>query len=255
VDAKSRIPAENAKVLAQLGRALMMVPRGRTLLIGISACLSGEAVRYDAGHKRQPLILSTIGPHAELRPFCPEMAAGLGVPRPPVQLIETDGGRIHARGVEDLQLDVTTALETAARGFCADNLENLSGFILKSRSPSCGLASTPVHGQSGAPLHLGSGVFAARLRSSAPWLPMVEETALNNPHRCVRFLSACAMVARYRHKMDDYAHLQEVLIAALGTKTITTIVDRLLATMADNEKTALDERLSRYWSRREKRKT
>ncbi|MCW8195509.1 DUF523 domain-containing protein [Proteobacteria bacterium 005FR1] len=227
-------------------------------LIGISACLGGESVRYDGGHKHQPLILAVMSAHAELRAFCPEMAAGLDVPRPPVQLIGSDSGPVHAKGVENRELDVTSALETAADSFFSNGLQGLSGFILKSRSPSCGLGSTPVHDQSGTVLRLGSGVFADRLARAAPWLPLAEESALDSEQKCLRFLSACAIVGSHRNGLCDHADLEGVLGAALSVATMApeqrsrTIVARLLASLSmDHEKTALDERLSRYWSERE----
>lgn len=224
-------------------------------LIGISACLSGEAVRYDSGHKRQPLLLSLLSPRADLLPFCPEVAAGLGVPRPPVQLIETTSAGIRAVGVEDGSLDVTTALEGSAREFLGGGLDGLSGFILKSRSPSCGLGSTPIHDQQDRSLRLGNGVFAGKLRQAAPWLPLVEESALDSEEHCLRFLSACVLVARHRYGMAGHSELESVLMEAARApglsrdQRLNGVVQGLLARDSgrENKKAALDERLSEYW--------
>jgi uncharacterized protein YbbK (DUF523 family) len=226
-------------------------------LIGISACLTGEAVRYDGQDKRQPRLLAILSPHAELRPFCPEVAAGLGVPRPPVHLIQTSRSRVRALGLENPELDVTTALSQTASEFSTSELEGLSGFLLKSRSPSCGLTSTPIHAEDGTTLQFGSGLFAAALKNAAPWLPCVEESALTNEESCLRFLSACALVARHRHGLERYAELDAWLATILHEegmspdKRLQAIVAHLLTPhpSRQNDEAALGERLREYWRR------
>ena len=105
--------------------------------VGVSSCLLGEKVRYDGGHTRSDYIVETLGEHFDLQAFCPEMAAGLGVPRPPVRLLATDAG-LHAVGVSDPSLDVSDALKA-----CAEDKKvwhsTLCGYILKKGSPSCGM--------------------------------------------------------------------------------------------------------------------
>jgi uncharacterized protein YbbK (DUF523 family) len=104
----------------------------KPLKIGISACLLGERVRYDGGHKRNQMLLDYLALRYALVPICPEVAAGLGVPRPPVQLVAR-GVEIRAVGVLDEQLDVTRPLIEYGRQVIAG--EGLCGFVFKSRSP------------------------------------------------------------------------------------------------------------------------
>jgi uncharacterized protein YbbK (DUF523 family) len=54
--------------------------------IGISACLLGETVRYDGGHKRDPYITDLVGKFVAFVPVCPEVEIGLGVPRETIRL-------------------------------------------------------------------------------------------------------------------------------------------------------------------------
>src|SRR6185369_16548019 len=64
--------------------------------LGVSACLLGEPVRFDGGHKRDPFLVETFGPHVEWVPMCPEVEAGLGTPRETMRLIlkgRADRGR------------------------------------------------------------------------------------------------------------------------------------------------------------------
>lgn len=139
--------------------------------VGVSACLAGERVRYD-GDSRPALALQHLQGLVRLWHFCPEMAIGLGVPRPPIQVV-----RIHneprVQTVAAPHRDVTDALSSLVHELPAD----LAGFILKARSPSCGTGSTPVFA-AGTQVDTGDGAFAAALRSAFPDMPLIDEEAL-----------------------------------------------------------------------------
>src|SRR3954452_20917717 len=62
---------------------------GDKLRIGISACLLGQPVRFDTGHKRDPFLVETFGEHVEWVPVCPEVEAGFGTPRESMRLVLT----------------------------------------------------------------------------------------------------------------------------------------------------------------------
>lgn len=143
--------------------------------IAVSACLLGERVRYDGAQKRHPLIMK-LAHEFELLPFCPEVAVGLGVPRPPVQLVMSDSG-IHARGIVDPEHDITERLQAYAQTQCAE-LEACAGIIFKSRSPSCGMGSSPFFNEQNEQQGKINGLFAAILRDCLPGMLMVEESAL-----------------------------------------------------------------------------
>src|SRR5436309_2508857 len=74
-----------------MGRIRAVSDRPR---IGISACLLGEPVRYDAGHKRDAWIVEVLGPTVEWVPVCPEVEAGFGTPREAMRLVRTNEGGI-----------------------------------------------------------------------------------------------------------------------------------------------------------------
>lgn len=167
-------------------------------LVAISACLLGQPVRYDGGHKYQSQIDQHLSPWLDWYPLCPEMDAGLGAPRPPVQLVHSDG-QLRALGVGLTDLDITSQLHNSSCELLRQlqQLPNLCGVIVKSRSPSCGLGSTPIHNSARDPTHLGSGLFSQLLAQLA-FLPCVEETWLANAKRCERFLKACRLVQERR---------------------------------------------------------
>ena len=59
--------------------------------VGISSCLLGHAVRWDGGHKRDRVLVDELAPWVEWVPVCPEVEAGMGVPRDPVHLARVSG--------------------------------------------------------------------------------------------------------------------------------------------------------------------
>jgi len=164
----------------------------KTPLIGVSRCLIGDAVRYDGQSKANRIILEQLAPLFELVPVCPEVEAGLSVPRPPVQLT----GSIKSprlTGRDDASLDVTDIM----RRYCETKpagLTQLSGFIFKSHSPSCGLNSTPVFINDRCVTETGRGVFAQAMLSNNPDLPVIEDSALNE-----------TSIKNFIHKVHNFA--------------------------------------------------
>src|SRR5512147_3233577 len=64
----------------------------RPIRIGISACLLGEKVRFDGGHKRDAFLTETFGRFVEWVPVCPEVECGLGTPRESMRLVRGEDG-------------------------------------------------------------------------------------------------------------------------------------------------------------------
>ena len=147
--------------------------------IGISSCLLGNEVRYDGGHSRNDCILDSIGELFELIPFCPEVAIGLSVPRPPINLVSVSGV-IHVRGVNDPGLDVTDALSNYALSL-TEQLNAVSGYVFKSRSPSCGLSDVNVYDHNtNQVINTSAGQFAKILTKQYPQLPVEDELGLSD---------------------------------------------------------------------------
>src|SRR5512147_3147637 len=110
----------------------------RPVRIGISSCLLGEPVRFDGGHKRDAFLTDTFGSFVEWVPVCPEVECGLGTPREAMRLLRAERGPrlITVKTARDL----TTSMERFARSrVAALAAEDLSGYVLKKDSPSCGL--------------------------------------------------------------------------------------------------------------------
>ncbi|MGK2940418.1 MAG: YbgA family protein [Immundisolibacter sp.] len=172
------------------------MPDAERLKLGVSACLLGQAVRHDGGHKRDDLVAGLLAKHFEMIPLCPEVAIGLGVPRPPIRLVQTAAG-IRARGVQDATLDVTDALNLEAQRV-ARQMPDLSGYILKSKSPSCGMARVKLHTPTRREVRIGVGAYTAGLLACSPLWPMEEETGLQDPSRREHFIERVFAYARWQ---------------------------------------------------------
>jgi uncharacterized protein YbbK (DUF523 family) len=70
----------------------------------------------------------------------------------------------------------------------APELQHISGYIFKSRSPSCGIGDVQIYDNSGEPSYLGVGIFAQVLTSSWPLLPVIDECCLAQPEACADFV-------------------------------------------------------------------
>jgi uncharacterized protein YbgA (DUF1722 family)/uncharacterized protein YbbK (DUF523 family) len=163
----------------------------------VSACLIGETVRFDGGHRRSPFATS-LGAHVDLIPVCPEVEAGLGTPRPSMRLVASDGRvrmlsadrRDHTRAIADVSALIT------------DGFRELDGALLKKGSPSCGPERVKVYGENGMPLQSGRGLFAERLIERRPWLAIEDEGRLQDEGLRHSFLSRVFVHARLRELFE-----------------------------------------------------
>jgi uncharacterized protein YbbK (DUF523 family) len=155
--------------------------------LGISTCLLGEAVRYDGGHKRDPLLVDTFGPFVEWVPVCPELECGLGLPREAMRL-EGDPGAPRLVTVRTRR-DLTEPMLAWARRRVEELAgEGLCGFVFKSNSPSCGLEGVDVFEPDGVARKVGVGLFARAFMRRFPALPAAQEERLHDPDLRERFI-------------------------------------------------------------------
>ncbi|HEY0635883.1 MAG TPA: DUF523 and DUF1722 domain-containing protein [Gammaproteobacteria bacterium] len=222
--------------------------------IAISSCLLGEKVRFDGNRKHDHYISGTLGRVFQFVPHCPEVAIGLGIPREPIRL-EGDPRAPHAVGVRDKSMDVTMALEEYGRKVVNDSQE-ISGFIFKSRSPSCGMERVKVYQPHGIPRQ-GRGIFAATVMDGLPLLPTEEEGRLGDPALRENFLERVFIFHRWqqlnrtplttqrlvefhtRHKLIVMAHSTEAyralgrLVAEAGNISLDKLAADYISSLMD----------------------
>ena len=178
--------------------------------IGVSSCLLGEPVRYDGGHKRDQRLTEELSEYFEYVPFCPEVAIGLGIPRATIRL-QTSAAGVRALQPGSEERDVTAELAAYARQV-AGSAAGISGYIFKSRSPSCGMERVKVYDHNGLPSGSAPGIYAAALRESLPLLPMEEEGRLNDPDLRDNFIER-VLVYRSWQNMEQSGITAAALIA------------------------------------------
>lgn len=206
----------------------------------MSSCLIGHAVRYDGGHKKDDFLTSQLAPFVEFVPVCPELEIGLGTPRPTLRLER------QARGVRLIMPstaeDYTDRMRRyAERRVAALARQDLSGYVLKTSSPSCGMERVKVHESNGQVTRKGTGIFAAVLMEKLPALPVEEEGRLCEPALRENFIER---VFAYRRLKDLFAarwtsadvvafHAAHTLTLLAHSPNAYRTLGRLLARAAD----------------------
>ena len=192
--------------------------------LGISSCLLGEQVRFDGGHKRDTFINEALGKFFEFIPVCPEVAIGLGIPRPPIRLIG-DPESPRAVGVRDPDLDFSTALRNYGQRMGRE-LDDLSGYIFKKGSPSCGMERVKVY-QTGQPSKAGTGLYARAFMDQQPLLPVEEEGRLGDPVLRENFIERVFAYRRWQElearglsaaRLVDFHTIHKLNLMAHGTE-------------------------------------
>ncbi|MDY0269338.1 YbgA family protein [Trichloromonas sp.] len=194
--------------------------------IGISACLLGQKVRFDGGHKRDPFLVETLGRYVEYVPVCPEVEVGLPTPREALRLVgEAEAPRlVFSRSGEE----ITGRMQAWAAGRLRElEKENLCGFIFKSRSPSSGMERVKVYDSKGVAHKTGVGIFARAFMDHFPLLPVEEDGPLNDPKLRETFIESLFTLKRWRETADrqrtrgalvDFHTRHKLLILAHGTE-------------------------------------
>ncbi|HEY0555195.1 MAG TPA: DUF523 and DUF1722 domain-containing protein [Thermoanaerobaculia bacterium] len=174
-----------------------MPPAPPKLRIGVSACLLGQEVRYNGGHKRDAFLTDTFGHYVEWVAVCPEVEVGMGTPRPPIRLERRNGEtRLVMPSTGE---DSTEAMrEWSIRRVSELAAMDLDGYVLKKDSPSCGMERVKVYAGAGAPSKDGRGLFAEALTARLPDLPVEEEGRLNDPQLRENFIARVFVHQRWR---------------------------------------------------------
>ena len=165
--------------------------------VGVSACLLGREVRFDGGHKHDRYVTGKLGEVFNLVPVCPEVEAGMGVPRPVIQLRRINGETRLMRS--DGSIDYTEAMMKVASRRALTLGSEISGFIFKSKSPTCGMERVPMANAEGVKQdRSGVGLFVQQFTRLAPLVPIEEEGRLNDPMLRENFLERVYSFQRWK---------------------------------------------------------
>ncbi len=218
--------------------------------LGISACLLGENVRYDGGHKLDKFIKETLGQYVEYVAVCPEVECGLGIPRESMHLEgEPDAPRlVTTRTKVDLTRRMVNWAQKRVREL---EEENLCGFIFKSDSPSSGMERVKIYNENKMPVKKGVGIFAGIFMDYFPVLPVEDEGRLHDPDLRENFIERIFAFRRWRESLKNtkgresllhFHTTHKLLILSHSTKHYQ-IMGKLVA---DQKKIPLTELRGKY---------
>jgi uncharacterized protein YbgA (DUF1722 family)/uncharacterized protein YbbK (DUF523 family) len=164
--------------------------------LGISACLLGEKVRYDGGHKLDHFLKDTLGQFIEWVPVCPEVESGLSVPREAMRLVGTPEAPrlLKSRSGEDY---TDRMVQWSVKRLAEITREDLGGFVFKSKSPSSGMQRVKVFSASGIPRHAGIGIFAKAFMEKFPYIPVEDDGRLCDPGLRENFIERVFVYKRW----------------------------------------------------------
>jgi uncharacterized protein YbgA (DUF1722 family)/uncharacterized protein YbbK (DUF523 family) len=166
-----------------------------TIKIGISACLAGDKVRFDSGHKKSNFCMDELANHVEYKKFCPEVAVGLPIPRPTIRQVRVGDTIKVCR--PDGTGDVGPKLTEYGKRVATEQTAELSGFVFCAKSPSCGMERIKIYNEEGTGnTSEGVGFFAEQIMAHNPLLPCEENGRLNDMHLRENFVMR---VYTYKH--------------------------------------------------------
>jgi len=187
------------------------------ITLGISSCLLGNQVRYDGGHKLDKFLTETLGGYVDWAPVCPEAACGLGIPRE-IMALEGDPGSPRLKTVWT-GIDHTLRLQRWTRKemkVLAD--ADISGFVFKARSPSCGLLDAKVFDAKCRIRSRGPGLFARAVREAFPLLPVEDEGRMHDPGLRENFIERVFVYRRWQEYIKEDGSLGGLVAFHSGHK-------------------------------------
>lgn len=151
------------------------------LNIGVSTCLMGENVRHNGGNCNNHYIQNVLAEYAHFVSTCPEVAIGMGIPRPAVRLEQAPNGEalmIDPKSGTDYTKEM---VEFSANRAVELEEHDLDGYIFKKNSPSCGVFRVKlyINGQPGVRRY--TGLFTQAIQKQFPDIPLEEEGRLCDP--------------------------------------------------------------------------
>ncbi|QIZ76841.1 YbgA family protein [Ferrimonas lipolytica] len=209
-------------------------------VVGVSACVIGEEVRYDSGHKRSVFVDTQLRQLVSFKPICPEVGIGLTVPRPTIRL-RWVGESIRLMDDKN-HIDHTDKMVQFNNNILP-SLEGLSGYVVCAKSPTCGMERVKVlqEDTKGAE-YKGRGLFTKALMERYPLLPVEEDGRLNDQHlrenfvlRVLIFQQAQQLLAAPSQAKLQSFHQQHKLLLLAHNQTIYRQLGPLVAEAFDGD--------------------
>ena len=165
-------------------------------VVVVSKCLGFAHCRYDGQTIENPFV-PRFQEFVEFRPVCPEVEIGLGIPRKPIRIVTVEGkNRLYQPATGR---DVTQEMADFVNNFL-NSLTEVDGFLLKTRSPSCGTQDVKLYPgfDNVSRTFRGSGFFGGEVLKRFDGLPIEDEGRLRNFTIRENFLTKLFTFARFR---------------------------------------------------------
>ncbi|MDP2981875.1 MAG: DUF523 domain-containing protein [Candidatus Latescibacter sp.] len=172
----------------------LIVPSSVKPRVVFSRCLGFACCRYD-GMCISDEFVDKLREQVECITVCPETEIGLGVPRDPIRVISTQNGRTLFQPSTGRNL--TGEMQVFSAAFL-DSLPMIDGFILKGRSPSCGIKGVEQFSPEGKIIGKGTGIFGDAVMKRFPHLVVEDEGRLKDRKNRELFLVKIFAFARLR---------------------------------------------------------
>jgi uncharacterized protein YbbK (DUF523 family)/uncharacterized protein YbgA (DUF1722 family) len=198
----------------------------------VSKCLEFDACRYNGDVIYNDVIKKLMN-YVDFVPVCPEVEIGLGTPRETIRIVKR--GEEHLLLQPSTQRDVTHEMRLFAEGYLSGVIDT-DGFILKTRSPSCGLKEVKVYAstEKGPAIGHSSGLFGGKVAERFSHLAIEEEGRLNNFTIRDRFYTKLFTLASFRkvfpmglQAIKDFHSKNEFLFMAYSNPTLK-VMNRIL---------------------------
>lgn len=220
--------------------------------VGVSACVLGDKVRFDGGHKKSDFVTSQLSNVFQLLPVCPEVGIGMSVPRPTIRVTEINQ-QSRLTDSKDPSLDYTEKL-TEFVSNKSSSLAQLDGYILAAKSPTCGIHRIKTYNQQGDLLHRqGQGLYAQQIIAQYPNLPLEEDGRLNDQGLRESFITRVYVHNQFRtevlsepstHNLIRFHSRHKFLVMAYSNKAYQQL-GRLVAQVAESHlETCLNQYLT-----------
>lgn len=178
-------------------------------VVVVSKCLEFEQCRYNGDVIHDPVV-KRLQSYVKFIPVCPEVAIGLGIPRETIRIVEEDGVRTLKQ--PSTGKDLTDEMQEFSTRFLT-SIKEVDGFILKGKSPTCGMKDVKVYsGLEKSPV-IGktSGFFAQAIIEKYPSIAVEDEGRLQNFSIREHFFTKLFTYANFRDIKDNNPTIQSLL--------------------------------------------
>ena len=213
----------------------------------VSKCIGFEACRYN-GLIIKSEFVEKLKDYADFYPVCPEVEIGLGIPRDPIRIIELKGElRLYQ---PETGRDITDEMKKFTQKFLG-KIENIDGFILKNRSPSCGIKAVKVYqGFENSRTKSRAGFFGNSVLEMFPYLAVEDEGRLRNLKIRENFLTKLYILTDFRevkksrslNELIKFHSRNKLLLMAYNQKNMR----KMGRIIGNPDKKTFDDIISKY---------